>query len=155
MRSRRAVKLSASLADDLIADADLHRPRETGGVLLGIAGRRKGEREITELIGAGPKAKRERHRFAPDGPWQRAAIAKSYSRSSRTLIYLGDWHSHPSGNGPSELDRKTAGRIAAAERARCPHPIFLIVTRSKGSWELRAYRYGRKRLRRIEVEVEE
>jgi hypothetical protein len=70
------------------AEADKHRPRETGGVLLGITGPGKKTWEVTELIPAGPAAKRERHRFAPDGPWQRAEIAKRHERSMAPFFTL-------------------------------------------------------------------
>jgi integrative and conjugative element protein (TIGR02256 family) len=152
LRRRKLLRLSAKLCLELEAESDRYRPRETGGILLGVAGPGKGEWEVTGLIGAGPRAKRERHRFTPDGPWQRAEIAERYARSAGAVAYLGDWHSHPAGNGPSNLDHDTARHIADTDRARCPHPIFLIVTRSKNAWELRAYRFSHRRLRRIEVE---
>lgn len=147
--------MSPELSQKLEAEADEHRPRETGGVLLGVAGPGKRDWEVTELIPAGPGAKRERHRFVPDGPWQRAEIAKRHELYRGSLLYLGDWHSHPSGNGPSSLDDRTAHHIASTPRARCPHPIFLIVTRVGEEWELRAYRFSRRRLRLIDVEVTE
>jgi len=153
VKQPRCVKLKAQLAAELEAEAERHRPRESGGVLLGRTSAGGRDLELTELVGAGPKAKRERHRFTPDGPWQRAEIAERHRRSPIGLAYLGDWHSHPSGGGPSERDRRTAAKIAATERALCPHPIMLIATRSRGNWELRAYLYARRRLRRIEVEV--
>jgi integrative and conjugative element protein (TIGR02256 family) len=102
-------------------------------------------------VDAGPRARRERERFEPDGRWQKEQIAARYEASGRTLQYLGDWHSHPLGNGPSGLDRSTARRIAQAPNARCPHPVFLIVTRAPSGWELRAYRWARMRFARLDV----
>jgi integrative and conjugative element protein (TIGR02256 family) len=141
------------LSRELEAEADAHQPCETGGILLGIAGPGRRVWEVTEVIPAGPAAKREHHRFVPDGPWQRAELAKRYEHHGGALLYLGDWHSHPAGNGPSPLDNRTARHIASTSRARCPNPIFLIVTRIEDEWELRAYRLSRRRLRLIGVEV--
>lgn len=108
---------------------------------------------VIELIAAGPSCRRKRTRFDPDGAWQRTRIAERYEASGRTLAYLGDWHSHPEGNGPSGLDRATAQRIAGTEAARCPHPVFVIVTRLTESWSILAYRFASRRFRRIEVDV--
>jgi integrative and conjugative element protein (TIGR02256 family) len=145
--------IPTALSQALIADARWHAPKETGGVLLGYRDRCLSS--VTELVGAGPGACRQRHRFDPDSAWQRERIAERYKRSGRTLCYLGDWHSHPLGGGPSALDRATARRIARALAARCPHPIMLVAVRDGGEWALRAYLYGRRGLRQIEVRVEE
>ena len=153
MRSRRLLRLSSNLSREMEAEAEEHRPRETGGVLLGVAGPEKRVWEVTQLIPAGPAARRERHRFVPDGAWQRSEIARRYEQCWDPFVYLGDWHSHPTGNGPSSLDDRTARHIASTPRARCSHPIFLIVTRAADDWELRAYRLSRRRLRPIDIEV--
>ena len=138
----------------LVEQASEHAPVETGGVLLGLHDNKCRHATVTELVNAGPNAKRETHRFDPDGPWQSAQIAKLYEDSGRALHYLGDWHSHPLGGKPSPLDRATAKRIATTRAARCPHPVFLILTKLKEGWEPRAYRLARRRFRRIEVRVE-
>ncbi len=136
----------------MINEARKYAPLETGGILLGHLDEEAGLAQVVELVGAGPKARRERRRFAPDGPWQRSQLAARYRESGRTLHYLGDWHSHPTGDGPSQLDRETARRIASERAARCPHPIFLIAVRGGDHWELRAYRLARRRLRKLSVE---
>jgi integrative and conjugative element protein (TIGR02256 family) len=150
MRRRRVV-ISDRMAAEMIAEAKRHAPNETGGVLLGWRGR--GRVEVVELVDGGPAAHRERHRFAPDGPWQRAQIAERYERSGRTLKYLGDWHSHPAGSGPSPLDHATAAKIAETKTARCEHPIFVVPTCRSGTWKLFGYRFATRRLRGIRVEV--
>jgi len=148
-RLKRTVVLAADLAVALRAESELHAPCETGGILMGIV--HSGIIEITHLIDAGPKAERASHRFTPDGPWQREQVADAYERSLRRLAYLGDWHSHPLGGRPSDLDRSTAARIAAAPAARCPQPLFLIVTCERGSWDLKAYEYRKRRFRHVAV----
>lgn len=153
MIRRAVVRVDKDIAAQVLNEAVEFAPLETGGVLLGTRDDESGQDIIaTELVGAGPNARRERRGFTPDGPWQREQIAKRYEASGRTLAYLGDWHSHPHGNGPSDLDRSTALRIAGARTARCPNPTFLIATRTARGWELRTYRFGRTRLRRSTLE---
>jgi integrative and conjugative element protein (TIGR02256 family) len=151
--TRRTIVIDRVLAHEVLAEAARFVPRETGGVLLGVHDRTSRVYAVTDLVAAGPGARRQRDRFAPDGAWQRARIAERYEASGRTLSYLGDWHSHPSGNGPSDLDRLTARRIASTPEARCPHPIFLIATHIGHEWELRGYRLAVRRLRRVPVDV--
>jgi integrative and conjugative element protein (TIGR02256 family) len=148
---RSWLTITPALAREILVDAARHAPRETGGVLLGTRDPSSRKLHVTELVAAGPGARREPHRFDPDGPWQRARIAERYEEAGRALAYLGDWHSHPTGNGPSGLDRRTARRIAATQRAMCPHPAFLIATRVETGWELRAYRFAFRRFSRMDV----
>jgi integrative and conjugative element protein (TIGR02256 family) len=106
----------------MIDDASECEPSETGGVLLGY---RAGATDVIvcALIGGGPKAKRRRSDFEPDGEWQEREIAKAYERSGRIHTYVGDWHSHPDGIArPSRRDRETARRIAKHRPARALDP---------------------------------
>ncbi len=151
--SRHTLAFDGALARDVLAEAERHAPNETGGILLGYQDAHAKVIRVSDLVGAGPRARRESHRFEPDGAWQRERIAELYASSRRTLAYLGDWHSHPLDGDPSRLDRATARHIAQAPAARCPHPIMLIAACSEGRWELRAYRYARRRLNRVEVET--
>jgi hypothetical protein len=57
-------------------------------------------------------------------------------RDSR-IGYLGEWHSHPHGHGPSFDDR--AMMRALAWYLPFPQPILLIVGREKGRDVLRGY----------------
>ncbi len=53
--------------------------------------------------------------------------------------YVGDWHSHPAGGGPSVQDLQS---IRKASRAY-PQPLLLIVHRCGGFLDIRAARRGR------------
>jgi integrative and conjugative element protein (TIGR02256 family) len=151
--SRHTLAIGGALARDMLAEAERHAPNETGGILLGYHDGHAKVMRVSNVVGAGPRARRERRGFEPDGAWQRERIAQLYAASGRTFAYLGDWHSHPFDGDPSRLDRATARRIAKAPAARCPHPVMLIAACSGGRWELRAYRYARRRLGRVEVEI--
>jgi integrative and conjugative element protein (TIGR02256 family) len=149
---KRSLALGADLAADVIAEAERFAPLETGGILLGYPDTRERRLWVAELVGAGPHSRRESDRFQPDGRWQKQQIAERYAASGRALHYLGDWHSHPRGDGPSGLDRETARLIADTPKAYCSHPVFLIATWNRSRWELRAYRLARRRFRRIGVD---
>jgi integrative and conjugative element protein (TIGR02256 family) len=125
-------------------------PLETGGVLLGyVAG--ADEPVVTEVIGPGPGAVHDTHRFVPDHEYQVSAIERHYHASGRRLDYLGDWHTHPT--GPAELsgtDLAALRAIAEHPAARVPKPVMLVLSAGP-AWEPTAWRgtmRGRTWLRR-------
>lgn len=82
---------------------------------------------IAAVVGPGPGATHEQHRFVPDHPWQTQRIEEIYIDSGRRTSYLGDWHTHPDGEPrPSIRDKATARLIAEHPPARAPKPILLI-----------------------------
>jgi len=154
MRTTQILLAEAVLAG-MEEEAGRHAPDESGGVLLGYAGR-DDPRVVTVLfqVGPGPDAVHLPHRFEPDGPWQEREIAAISERSGGVATYLGDWHSHPGGSGrPSGLDRSTARQIARTSEARCPHPLMVILAGGQDNWEIAAHRLGRWRLRSVGAEV--
>lgn len=113
-------------------------PLETGGVLMGYCA--MDSIVITNIVGPGPKAIHKPSSFIPDHDWQLEEISKIYSSSSRMHTYLGDWHSHPSG----ELylgwrDRRTLNKIANCRHARIASPIMLVVAGDNNGWKLGAW----------------
>jgi integrative and conjugative element protein (TIGR02256 family) len=118
-------------------------PNETGGVLMGMIDQYNNI-FITEVIGPGPSAEHHLASFTPDYNWQEDKIAKIYQDSKRRKIYLGDWHSHPSGNTSlSRKDKKTLKNIANYPDARIQTPIMAILGRSDG-WQFEVWRYFKK-----------
>jgi integrative and conjugative element protein (TIGR02256 family) len=127
-------------------------PDETGGILLGYEALAAGAVVVTHLVGPGPKSKATRARFDPDGEWQEKEVARIYEETGRHSTYLGDWHSHPRGLARlSRKDRRTARSIAEHEEARMPNPLMLIVATSDTSFRFAAFRYSRRKLRRVAV----
>lgn len=96
-------------------------PDETGGVLLGSPVDRRpvvaeaveiGDLEATPIsyrVGKGKVA---------------GEVVRSRDRDSR-LGYLGEWHSHPLGTGPSPKD--TATMLGVAEETDAKAPVLLLV----------------------------
>jgi integrative and conjugative element protein (TIGR02256 family) len=112
----------------LIAEANRHPIRETGGALLGWQDR--SDTVVAAVIGPGPKAKHGLWSFEPDGAWQTAEGARIYAESNRTIAYVGDWHTHPRGAPrPSRTDEATMRSIAKDSAFRRPEPLSLIAGR--------------------------
>ncbi len=90
-----------------------------------------------ELIGPGPAAQHAPLSFRPDAPWQQERIDEAYGRSGRTVTYLGDWHTHPSGTPTlSPRDMSTLRRIARAADARARRPVMAVFGGGDPQWTL-------------------
>ena len=130
-------------------------PLETGGVLVGYGGPRDGYL-VTAVVGPGPDAVHERHRFVPDAAFHTREVARLYRESGRTEVYLGDWHSHPDGEAYlSSTDRRTLRAVAQSEEARSPCPIMVVLGGRTGAvraWHLTPHR-ARWRLRPVPCAV--
>jgi integrative and conjugative element protein (TIGR02256 family) len=126
--------------EEMVAEAELYSPRETGGALMGYWSGR--ETVIRALVLGGPRARRSKTGFAPDSSWQQPRIAETYERSGRVDTFLGDWHSHPDGGQiPSWKDIRNLRRIAERSEARAPEPVMLLASNSKESWRVHAWRW--------------
>jgi integrative and conjugative element protein (TIGR02256 family) len=103
------------------------KPRETGGVLMGIHIAGGDSHQVTELVAGGPNATATKISFNPDQAFQQAAVDSIFAKRGGEIEYLGDWHSHPGGVPyPSRTDRMALLSIRDATDARCPEPIMLI-----------------------------
>ncbi|MDP9401938.1 MAG: ThiF family adenylyltransferase [Actinomycetota bacterium] len=96
-------------------------PVETGGILLGChVDARPVVAEVVELPDADAT---ENHYRIPEGAAQ-AAVVAARERDGR-VGYLGEWHSHPSGEGPSPLD--VAAMLALDADQDTTDPILVLV----------------------------
>lgn len=123
--NRSRLSVTSKAFADAVAEAWLHYPFETGGVMLGRVGARGVVASIS--VGAGPNATRDRTRFSPDQPWQAAQVALACA-ADPTLQYLGDWHTHP--DGPARLsprDENVLRLIAGYPQARQPQPWMVVL----------------------------
>lgn len=96
-------------------------PNETGGVLLGaVVDRRAVVAEAVEIrdLDATPISFRIREGAI------REAVEQSRKRDPR-LGYLGEWHSHPLGSGPSPKD--TVMMLTIAEEGEVESPVLILV----------------------------
>ena len=141
--------LHRDAAAEMLHQADDAAPLETGGMLLGYGSRNNAV--ITSIIGAGPEAAHESHRFEPDWNWQTERLAAAYEAAGRRVTYLGDWHTHPGGSTTiSKTDRGTAVTIARHPPARCPRPVIAVVA-GGDPWQFAFYQLSMTRTRRISM----
>jgi integrative and conjugative element protein (TIGR02256 family) len=132
-----------------LTEADRAFPLETGGVLLGWRASTT-EVVITNLVGPGPGAEHHRVWFRPDADWQQGQIDARYAQSGRTVTYLGDWHTHPSGSPVlSRKDLRTLRRISRHADARIGQPVMAVVAGGP-EWRLAVRQLRRPGGRRTE-----
>lgn len=132
--------------------ADTHFPNEAGGALMGYMNDDALGVVITHVIGPGPEATHNRASFIPDYPYQETEIGRLYNESQRTLVYLGDWHSHP--NGPASLsgtDRRALMNIANFPEARINSPIMILLSGRTGKWNTHAWQLINNKLREASI----
>ena len=116
-------------------------PKETGGPLFGYVN--FGEIVITRAFLPGPKAWHFPWLYRPDRTAVQMALEEVYEESDGRERWVGSWHSHPLGRAlPSVVDRRTAARISAEEKVRCPEPVMLIHTTRLAREGQRASRLG-------------
>lgn len=103
-------------------------PHETGGVLLGVrAGRDPWVVSAAHVPSADPSPSRY---SLPKGAT--IPLVDAARERDKRIGYLGEWHSHPDGGGPSSDDRATMRALAWF--LPFPQPILLIVGREKGRY---------------------
>jgi integrative and conjugative element protein (TIGR02256 family) len=105
---------------------------ETGGVL---AGRKddNGNIVITHASGPGPKAVKSRTKFEKDIEYCQQFLDKLYLDSNQQIVYIGEWHSHPSeDNRPSGQDIESLSGIANQKEYLTVEPVSIILSNSGG-----------------------
>lgn len=138
--------VSDAALQDLAAEANRAYPLETGGVIVGYVAE-NGDPVVFGAVGPGPAAVHRHQRFTPDHEWQCQQLDHIFEKSSETLVYVGDWHTHPDGSSRmSWLDHRTLRAIANHRQAKTSSPLMLI---GGGSPEARiwtGHRYHSDRL---------
>jgi integrative and conjugative element protein (TIGR02256 family) len=101
---------------------------ETGGVLAGYVDE-NGNVIITHASGPGPKASQSGVRFEKDIEYCQEFLNKLFVQSARKIVYVGEWHSHPSkNNNPSGLDIKSFSEIAVEKGYLTDEPVMIILS---------------------------
>lgn len=136
--------ISRTVLDVITKEAIRALPLETGGVLIGYRSHDAAEVVITFATGPGPNAAHSRSEFIPDDEYQDRKIDELYECSGRRHIYLGDWHTHPSGEKSlSFKDRRTLQRIAFHQGGSAGAPIMAVLAGNEHKWTLSIWRYER------------
>lgn len=101
---------------------------ETGGVLAGHINE-NGIISISHASEPGPNAVQSATRFEKDVQYCQEFLNKLFIESGRRVVYLGEWHSHPSrNNNPSGLDIKSLSEIAGEKGYLTEEPVMIILS---------------------------
>jgi len=105
---------------------------ETGGVLAGYTDE-GGDIVITDASEPGPKAIKLPTKFEKDVEYCQAFLDHLFTISDKQIIYVGEWHSHPSHrNKPSGVDIKSLTDISFQKEYLTDMPTMIILS-NKGA----------------------
>lgn len=99
---------------------------ETGGVMAGEINE-NGDITITDVSGPGPRAVQKATKFEKDVEYCQQFLDKLYIKSNQKVVYVGEWHSHPSlNNHPSGTDIKSLTEISVQKNYLTDCPVMII-----------------------------
>lgn len=147
MSRRWRIWLSEPAHEQILAAADEHHPDEIGGVLIGVENKRRPW--VTQAVTVPSRQATPVYYEIPAGARQRAV--RRLRRDDPRLGYLGDWHSHPAGIGPSDKDRETMADLAADRDSDCSRPVLLLARRRGEGYWLDAHQQVGSKLRELRL----
>lgn len=103
--------------------------KEFGGVLLGAISTLRRRLTITRVIDAPEDSTYSETEFILGTKGLTDQIIDLKKRSGHELTYLGTWHSHPKGGGPSATDRKSAKNVSELSLG---NPSLLLIWTPNG-----------------------
>ncbi len=99
---------------------------ETGGVMAGRMDE-NGDIIVTHASEPGPKAVQSAMKFEKDVEYCQRFLDNLYIQSNQKVVYIGEWHSHPSlCNHPSGTDIKSLSEIAIRKEYLTESPAMII-----------------------------
>lgn len=105
------IRISATAHNEIDRLAKEHSPSEHGGVLFGAISLLHRRMVVTRVLPAPEGSQFDRGRFVMSAVGLKETVTKLNKLTNGNLVYLGTWHSHPKGGGPSATDRTSAKEI--------------------------------------------
>lgn len=137
------VEISATVLQSMQDLVKQNPAIETGGVLAGVI-TENGIVSISHVSDPGPKAVQTPVRFEKDVEYCQKFLDKLFLESDRKIVYVGEWHSHPSRNNyPSGLDIKSLSEIAIEKGYLIEEPVMIILD-NNGSPSCTAHPAGKR-----------
>ena len=129
-----ALKLSIDIRDNLLVEMVRHGqnfyPNEYGGILVGRYVENNTVVRIEEIV-LPISYKASAYSFERGTKGLRDALLKHF-KSNPSLIYVGEWHTHPNGSTmPSVTDTGALNKIAQDESVFIENPVLVIVALNK------------------------
>lgn len=128
------VRVLATVADTIEAEARSWGAAETGGALIGHLSKSTRTIIVAGMIEAPPDSERSPAKFILGTEGLVPALKAANTESLGHLHFVGTWHSHPMGGNHSGLDQNTLHRIAldaqglpAVSVVWTPHGLIVAV----------------------------
>lgn len=113
------VRVSPRVIDMIKKESKKHLPNETGGVLIGHISLVNRTFTIVDFIDAPEDSKRSPGYFELGTIGLKDKIESYEVKTNGLLTYIGTWHSHPLGGGPSVTDKGMKEKLMK-DRENCP-----------------------------------
>jgi integrative and conjugative element protein (TIGR02256 family) len=125
-QTQKTVFIGEGLLTQIHLHTVAHSPREFGGILTGII--HENSYFILD-IQTPEKFENSRSGFTRHAGSLNEYLKRLYGKTSGTVNYIGEWHSHPNADTAySENDKKSMLEIAADSGVRIKAPLLLIVS---------------------------
>lgn len=110
-------------------------PDECGGILIGQYNDDLKKAKIKEIM-VSNNSKGARMAFIREADEANNLLKRLWRLASGTKYFIGEWHSHPNGNGvPSGTDDNAMYKIAKSKKCSCRRPILIIISGGPRVWQ--------------------
>ena len=145
------ITIDGSLIEKLCKHGMNHYPKEFGGLLIGQYINDNREVVIYETV-LPSEYKSSRFSFERGSLGLKRTLERLYKQAP-TLIYVGEWHTHPDGPAiPSQTDMKALQEIVQDESVFINNPILLIISICKKECNPEFYVYANNKIYKYEEE---
>ena len=119
-------------------------PNETGGILLGFND--QNNIYITHATKAGEKALHSPFRFMRDYYFSKRELDNIFIKTEGKCDYIGEWHSHPTNNSISILDKFSLLSLTLNPFNNIDKPLLLINVNTGQIWRKDVFVYDKLKL---------
>lgn len=149
-----SIVIDDKLMDELCRIGSEHYPKEYGGLFVG-----RYINENTELLIENtilPKKFRSSALSFERGVEGLRETLQQFFNQSPSLIYVGEWHTHPNGNPiPSSTDSSALRTIASHHEVSIENPTLLIIGIAREVYKFGFYVLYKDGIHRYELEKNE
>ncbi len=143
------IELSDKLLDYLYVVGMKHYPNEFGGLLIGHYSDNMKTCIVSECV-LPKKYKSSRYYFERGLDGLKETLL-NFHESDPSLIYIGEWHTHPDmPSEPSETDKKAIREIAEHDDVNITSPLLLILSNNQQGYSFSCYVQFKKQLYKYE-----
>ena len=146
-----SIVIDNTLVDKLCRLGSDHYPKEYGGLLVGRYINDNKEVIIEQTV-LPKKFKSSAFSFERGVEGLRETL-RGFFNESPSLIYVGEWHTHPDGKPiPSSTDSSALRTIAAHHKVSIENPLLLIIAVGRNAYEFGFYVLYQNNIYRYELE---